>query len=146
MGVVDDGEGEKGPCPLRGHETAQYQLRGMQSDATGVPPKPLQPQLTVRSEAYEFERLGIRLAVDENEVRPDVAVAVIGPFTGQRVVEVTPGQRFVGNEQVHDRHQRGIEALAMPPRFLAFVVTLEAPGVANLPHSDSRGDFPVCPP
>lgn len=131
---------------MRGHETAQYPLRGMQREETGVPPEPLQPQLTVRSEAHEFERLGIRLAVDENEIGPDVAVPVIGPFTGQPVVEVAPGKGVVVGEQVHHRHQRGVEALAMPPRFLALVVTLEAPGVANLPHSDSRGDCPVCPP
>jgi hypothetical protein len=36
----------------------------------------------MRSKAHKFEAVVIRLAVDENEIRPDVAVAVIVPFAG----------------------------------------------------------------
>ena len=32
-----------------------------------------QPELTMRAEAHKFEAVVIRLAVDENEIRPDVA-------------------------------------------------------------------------
>jgi hypothetical protein len=36
----------------------------------------------MRAKAHKFEAVVIRLAVDENEIRPDVAVAVIVPFAG----------------------------------------------------------------
>jgi hypothetical protein len=45
-------------------------------------PTDSQPKLTMRAKAHKFEAVFIRLAVDENEIRPDVAVAVIVPFAG----------------------------------------------------------------
>ena len=58
----------------------------------------------MRAEAHEFEAVVIRLAVDENEIRPDVAVAVIAPFAGQWVIEIPARQRRVGGEQVNHIH------------------------------------------
>ena len=65
----------------------------------------LQAQLTMRAEAHKFEVVVVRLAVYENEIRPDVAVAMIAPFAGQRVVEIPLRQRPVGGERVDDLHQ-----------------------------------------
>ena len=45
----------------------------------------------MRAKAHKFEALVIRLAVDEDEIRSDVAVTVIVPFAGQWVVE-TPAR------------------------------------------------------
>jgi hypothetical protein len=59
----------------------------------------------MRSKPNEFEAIIIRLAVDQNEIRPDVAVAVIVPFAGQWVIELPARQRRVGGEQVDDIHQ-----------------------------------------
>jgi len=59
----------------------------------------------MRAKAYKFEALVIRLAVDQNEIRPDVAVAVIVPFAGQWVIEIPAWQWRVVGEQVHDLHQ-----------------------------------------
>ena len=39
-----------------------------------------QPELAMRAQAYQFETVVIRLAVDKDEVRSDVAVAMIAPF------------------------------------------------------------------
>jgi hypothetical protein len=61
-----------------------------------------QPKLTMRAKAHKFEAVFIRLAVDENEIRPDVAVAVIVPFAGQWVIEIPVRQRGVGGEQVDE--------------------------------------------
>ena len=57
-----------------------------------------QPKLTMRAKAHKFEAVVIRLAVDENEIRPDVAVAVIVPFAGQWVIEIPARQWRVGGE------------------------------------------------
>ncbi len=59
----------------------------------------------MRAKAHKFEAVVIRLALDENEIRPDVAVAVIVPFAGQCVIEIPARQRRVGVEQVDDFHQ-----------------------------------------
>ncbi len=45
----------------------------------------------MRAQAHKFEALVIRLAVDQNEIRPEVAVAVIVPFAGQGVIEIPVG-------------------------------------------------------
>jgi len=71
----------------------------------------------MRAKAHEFEAVVIRLAVDENEIRSDVAVAVIAPFAGQWVIEIATRQRRVGGEQVDNPHQQGVQLLAMPPGF-----------------------------
>jgi hypothetical protein len=55
----------------------------------------------------------IRLAVDQDEVRLDVAVAVIVPLATERVIEIPPGQRLVLRQQGHSFLQIGVETLAM---------------------------------
>ena len=45
-------------------------------------------ELAVGTEAHKLEARVIRLAVDENEIGPDVAVAMIAPIAGQRVVDI----------------------------------------------------------
>ncbi len=49
----------------------------------------------MRAEPEEVEEVGIRLAVDEEEVWPDVALARIRPFTGEGMVAARSGERFV---------------------------------------------------
>jgi hypothetical protein len=71
----------------------------------------------MRAEPYKFQAFVIGLAVEENEIRPDVAVSVIVPFAGQSVIEIPARQRRVHGEQVND-------------------LTLKAGGVLNLPHSN----------
>ena len=74
-------------------------------------------KFAVRPKAHEFEAVIIRLAVDENEIRFDMAVAMIAPFAGKCVIEVPARQRRVGGEQVDDLHQPGIQIFAVPARF-----------------------------
>src|SRR5262249_49914867 len=97
----------------------------------------LEAKLTVRAEPDELERRGIRLTVDQNEIRLDVAVSMILPFAGKRMVEVPMRQWFVGGQKLHGRHEFGIEAATVPPRFFSSVVALELSGALNRPHSGS---------
>jgi hypothetical protein len=48
----------------------------------------LQTQLTMRAEADEFERHVIGLPVDQNEVWTEMAIAMILPFAGKRVIDI----------------------------------------------------------
>jgi hypothetical protein len=100
----------------------------------------------MRAKAHKFEAVVIRLAVDENEIRPEVAVAVIVPFAGQWVIEVSSRQRRVGGEQVDHLHQQGVQLLAVPAGFFSPVVTLKAGGVFNFPHSGFAAVCPACRP
>ena len=53
-------------------------------------------EFAVGAESDKFETGRVRFAVDENEIGPNVAIAVIVPFAGQRVIEVATRQRLVG--------------------------------------------------
>ena len=98
----------------------------------------------MRAEAYKFEAVVIWLAVDENEIRLDVAVAVIVPFSGEWVIEIPARQRRVSGEQVDELHQQGVSFAAAG--FFSPVVTLKAGGVFNLPYSGFGAVFPACRP
>jgi hypothetical protein len=67
----------------------------------------------MRAEADQVEMIFIRLPVNQDQVRLDVAVPVVGPFTGEWVIEVAVGQGKIGSERVHDAHQDSIESLAV---------------------------------
>jgi hypothetical protein len=49
----------------------------------------------MRAEADERKTGCAGIAVDQNEIGPDVAVAVIVPLAAERVIEIPPGQRPV---------------------------------------------------
>jgi hypothetical protein len=76
----------------------------------------------MRAKTHKFKAVVIRLPVNENEIGPDVAVAVIVPFAGRWVIEIPAWQRRVGGEQDDDLHQQGVRFLAVPtglfPRFI----------------------------
>jgi hypothetical protein len=58
----------------------------------------------VRAKAHEFEVGIIRLAIDQDEIRLDMAIAVIASLTGELVIETPAGKRSIGGEQVHRFH------------------------------------------
>jgi hypothetical protein len=74
-------------------------------------------KLTVRAEAHQIEVFVVRLAVNENEIGPDVAIAMIVPLAGQRMIDIAARQWRVGGKKVDDFHQQGIELLAEPAGF-----------------------------
>ena len=58
----------------------------------------LKAKLTVRTETNQVEVIIIRLPVDQNQIWFDVAVAMIRPFTGRRMVKVAMEQWCIGCE------------------------------------------------
>jgi hypothetical protein len=44
----------------------------------------------MRTETHKLKACIVRLAVDQNEVWPDVAVAVIAPLAAERMIEIAP--------------------------------------------------------
>ena len=88
----------------------------------------------MRAQPHQIEVRRVRLSIDEHEVRPDVAVAVVGPVTGERVIEISARQLRIGLQQIDRMGEVSVERLAMPPGLLALVVALEAVRVPNRPQ------------
>src|SRR5438270_8145310 len=63
----------------------------------------------VGAEPHQFEMIGVRLPVDQDQVGPDVAVPAIIPFAAERMIADTGWQNGVGCEQPHHRHQVIVE-------------------------------------
>lgn len=63
----------------------------------------------MRAEPHQAQRVGVGLLVDQHQVGLDVAIPVILPVPGQRVVAVPRFQRLVAGERDQDGHQVGIE-------------------------------------
>lgn len=76
---------------------------------------PLQTKLAMRAEANQIKVLIIGFAVNQDEVGLYMAVAMIGPFTKKRMVNVAAGQGPINGEQIHNLHQGGINDLAIVP-------------------------------
>ena len=88
----------------------------------------------MRAEADEFEASLVRLALDQNQVGSDVTVAVITPFTTERMIEITSGQLLILRQYIHCLVQLGIELPAVSPRLLPPVAAPKSAGVSNSPH------------
>jgi hypothetical protein len=71
--------------------------------------------------------------VNQNEIGPDVAIAVITPLAREWVIEVASRQQGIRSQHVDGFQQNGIKLFAVLSGLLAFVL--------NLPHSDSREAF-----
>jgi len=88
----------------------------------------------MRSEAYKFEALCVRLPIDQNEIGFDVTIAKISPLAGKRVIEVAPRQHLIVRQKPYDFSQVDIEAASMPTGFLSTIIALELSGILNTPH------------
>lgn len=75
----------------------------------------LEAKLAVRTETREFERCVVRLAVDEDQIRAQMAIAKILPLARQLVIDMALQERPVRDEQINDLDQEGIEFLAKNP-------------------------------
>ena len=97
----------------------------------------------MRAEPDKFNRPIIRLAVDQDEVRPDVAIPAIAPLASKRVIKVSPWQILIVRQNRDGFEEMSIKLSAVPPRFLAFVIATEAARVSNTPHSSRRAALPA---
>src|SRR5437764_11689191 len=102
-----------------------------------------QPKLAVRAETDKLKARVVRLAVDQDQVGPNVAIAVVAPVATERVIEIPPRQRFIRRQHRHGLQQRGIEKLAVPSGFLPLVVAPETARMPNGPHSGWRAACPA---
>lgn len=69
------------------------------------------------AQTYQVEVRSIRFPVNQDEIGLDMAVPVIRPTTGKRMIEVAVGQWRIEGEQVPDFHQNRSSALPCRPDF-----------------------------
>ena len=60
-----------------------------------VTEKSSQAKFAVRTETDKLKACVVRLAVEQNEVWPDVGVAVIALLAAERMIEIAPWQRLI---------------------------------------------------
>ena len=89
-------------------------------------------QLAVGPKPGEPERLGIRLAVDLEQVRLDMAFSVAGPVPAQRMIAIRFGKVLVGDQQRHDTQHQGVDVAPMAEGCSG---PLEGCGMINRPLS-----------
>jgi hypothetical protein len=82
-------------------------------------------ELGVRAEADELEPRVVGLAVDEQKVAADVALAAVVPVAGERVISVCGRQGLVGGERGQDRPQEILDPAAEDALRLALEVPPE---------------------
>ena len=101
---------------------------------TGLP----QLELRMGPQTNQQQGLGVGLPVNQHQVGLHVAVAVIGPFTAQRVVAVSGIQRSIVDQGVEDGSQARVQRRCMLALGHTPVVALEPGGELNRPHAARR--------
>jgi hypothetical protein len=71
----------------------------------------------MRTETNQVEMIVIRFPVNQDQIRLDVTVSVVGPITRERMIKITMRQRNVNGENVHNFHEDGIQIYPCLPDF-----------------------------
>jgi len=88
----DGGQADRGKL---GHRTARLAANlagGKREYLRAALEKDLKPQFAMRTKPHELQNIGVRLAINEDEIGPNMAVAMIRPVAGQRVVAIAQCQ------------------------------------------------------
>ncbi len=88
------------------------------------------------SKAHQVTVIVIGLSVNQDEIRPEVAVAMICPLPGKRVVTMTLLDFSVFRQFGHHMSQIRIKTFSEPPPFFPPKIPSESSGSSNRPHSD----------
>ncbi len=97
----------------------------------------LQAKFAVRTETHQFKAFIVWLAVNKHQIGAQVAIPVIVPFAGKRVVEMARRQRLIVREKIHRVQKQLVEFLTEYSRLFAAIIALEARLIFNRPHSSS---------
>ena len=69
----------------------------------------------MRAKAHQLKCVVVWLAIDQHQVGPDVAIAVIAPLAAERVIEIPPRRRLNLGQHIDGLHQQRVEAFGEPP-------------------------------
>ncbi len=91
-------------------------------------------ECTVRAEAHEIQMIGVWLAVDQHQVRPEVTVPMVLPSPGEGVVAMARCERPVLRQVGYDTGEIGVKSLGEATFSLAPVIPLERRSPPNRPQ------------
>ena len=90
----------------------------------------------MRAKPHQLQRRFIWFAVDQHQIGLYVAIAVVFPFAGQRVIAETWLQRRVRCQCTDKGDEIALQCLAVLTFALALQVFLELAGLLNRPHRE----------
>ena len=82
------------------------------------------------AKTYQIKMVVIRLAVEQYQIGTNVAVAMILPWSDQRMIVIAPRKNPVGRQSGYDVPEVGIQRFGKPAFSLAFIVLLKGLGTA----------------
>ena len=88
----------------------------------------------MRAQTNELQRFVVRFAVNEYEIGAQMAVSMVSPLPGQRMIAAARRQRVIGRQGRRDLLELPIEHARETAPLLAPVVALEGRGSFNRPH------------
>jgi hypothetical protein len=130
------------PKPLKKRPSCLFfkQLRKCVASCLLKSDRLLDPQLTVRPQSHQAKRCSIWLLINQHQIRFDVAIPAIFPFTGQSMVTNPWLQHHVIGQVFDYGKQFIIQSESVLASSLALVVAFELARPVNLPHAMRPSD------
>lgn len=94
---------------------------------------PLSKHFGMRTEADQAENI-FRLGVDQHQVGLDVAIAMIAPVAGERMILITGRKRFIQCQNLNNSAQISLHRPTMATLQFSLEIAPELAGLLNLPH------------
>ncbi len=91
-------------------------------------------ELAVRAEANELESLAVGFAIDEPEIRPNMAVTKVFPSAGERMIVKTRRRRLVGRQHGDHCAEQVVQLSAVSAGLRPPVIPLVSADSSNRPH------------
>ena len=88
----------------------------------------------MKFQAHEIEMLAVGLAVDQDQIGPDVTVPVVFPLAGQRMISIMRLKRLIRRQICHDMCKFRIDGVGEPASLLAIVIPSEGRSPSNRPN------------
>ncbi len=86
------------------------------------------------AKAFQQQCFSVRLTVDQEQVRANMALPVTYPPAGQRMITVPFGKGLVRGQQASDSVEFSIQSITILPTFFTSIITSEGSGASNRPH------------
>lgn len=87
------------------------------------------------AKANKLQRIGLRLAVDQNEIGTDVAITVVDQISAERMILVSGGQRSVRSKKLQESLEGLTENFTETASLLSLEVLAKARCRLNPAHS-----------
>lgn len=88
----------------------------------------------MRTEPREDQSIFTNEAIDQHQIGPYMAIPIVLPIAGKRMVAMTRFQRRIGCQRLDDFPDIRVKKLAVRPARYPFKIAFERRCTLNLPH------------